>query len=89
MTEHTTQPKIGDKMPDGTIYAGISPDTGKAHVPTKNELSVLFNTPASRPTPATRCTPFRDPSISRARWQLKERDFLSCPISMIGRISRL
>jgi len=22
-------PKVGDKMPDGTIYAGISPDTGK------------------------------------------------------------
>jgi len=24
------EPKIGDKMPDGTIYAGISPDTKKA-----------------------------------------------------------
>jgi hypothetical protein len=23
-------PKIGDRMPDGTIYAGISPDSGKA-----------------------------------------------------------
>jgi hypothetical protein len=22
--------KVGDKMPDGTVYAGISPDTGKA-----------------------------------------------------------
>jgi uncharacterized protein DUF1566 len=22
-------PKIGDRMPDGTIYAGVSPDTGK------------------------------------------------------------
>jgi hypothetical protein len=22
-------PKVGDKMPDGTIYAGISPDTNK------------------------------------------------------------
>jgi hypothetical protein len=21
---------IGDKMPDGTVYAGISPETGKA-----------------------------------------------------------
>jgi hypothetical protein len=24
----STEPKIGDKMPDGTIYAGTSPDTG-------------------------------------------------------------
>jgi hypothetical protein len=24
------EPKPGDKIPDGTIYAGISPDTGKA-----------------------------------------------------------
>src|SRR4051794_158598 len=23
------EPEPGDKMPDGTIYAGISPDTGK------------------------------------------------------------
>lgn len=73
---------IGDKMPDGTVYAGISPETGKAmyatpadapltmkfnaakdyaqglnaqkahghedwHVPTKNELNVLFNNRAS------------------------------------------
>jgi Protein of unknown function (DUF1566) len=25
----TVSPEIGDEMPDGTIYAGISPDTGK------------------------------------------------------------
>jgi hypothetical protein len=72
----------GDKMPDGTVYAGISPDTGKAmyaapadafltmtfneakgyaqglntqeahghddwHLPTKNELNVLFNNRAA------------------------------------------
>jgi len=24
------KPEVGDKMPDGTIYAGISPDTGRA-----------------------------------------------------------
>lgn len=71
----------GDKMPDGTVYAGISPDTGKKmyampadasltmtfneakdhaqtqnmrkayghdewHVPTKNELNLLFNSRA-------------------------------------------
>jgi hypothetical protein len=75
-------PAPGDKMPDGTIFAGISPDTGKAmyalpadasltmtfnsakeyaqglnmqkahgrddwHVPTKNELNVLFNNRAA------------------------------------------
>jgi hypothetical protein len=75
-------PSPGDKMPDGTVYAGISPDTGKAmyaapadasltmtfngakeyaqdlitqkahghddwHVPTKNELNVLFNNRAA------------------------------------------
>jgi hypothetical protein len=28
MTQKPDQPKIGDKMPDGTIFAGISPDTG-------------------------------------------------------------
>jgi hypothetical protein len=70
----TKDVQVGDKMPDGTVYAGISPDTGEkmyttpadapllcifnraghfaekldAHghhdwrVPTKNELSVLF-----------------------------------------------
>jgi hypothetical protein len=25
-----TEPQIGGEMPDGTIYAGVSPDTGKA-----------------------------------------------------------
>jgi hypothetical protein len=75
-------PAPGDKMPDGTVYAGISPDTGKGmyatptdayltmafneakeyaqdlnrqkalghddwHVPTKNELNVLFNNRAA------------------------------------------
>jgi Protein of unknown function (DUF1566)/Sulfatase-modifying factor enzyme 1 len=32
-------PEAGDKMPDGTIYAGISPDTGKA----------MYVTPADAP----------------------------------------
>jgi hypothetical protein len=31
--------KIGEKMPDGTVYAGISPDTGKA----------MYTTPADAP----------------------------------------
>ena len=29
MTETVTEAKPGGRMPDGTIYAGISPDTGK------------------------------------------------------------
>jgi hypothetical protein len=73
------EPKIGDKMPNGTVFAGISPDTNKPmyappadasqtmefnqatdyaakldahghkdwHVPTKNELNVLFNNRAA------------------------------------------
>lgn len=28
MTQTPTGPKIGDKVPDGTIYAGVSPDIG-------------------------------------------------------------
>jgi hypothetical protein len=35
----TTKPEIGDEMPDGTIYAGISPDTHKP----------MFATPADAP----------------------------------------
>jgi hypothetical protein len=34
-----TVPEIGDAMEDGTIYAGLSPDTGKA----------IFATPADAP----------------------------------------
>jgi hypothetical protein len=30
MTQKSTEPKIGQKMPHGTVYAGISPDTGTA-----------------------------------------------------------
>jgi uncharacterized protein DUF1566 len=36
-------PEIGDKMPDGTIYAGVSPDTGKA----------MYATPADAPLTST------------------------------------
>ena len=37
--------KPGDKMPDGTIYAGISPDTGKPMytTPLDAPLSMKFN----------------------------------------------
>ena len=75
-------PEVGDEMPDGSVYAGISPNTGKQmfampqdadvtksfneaakyaqklneektlghddwHVPTKEELNVLFNNRAA------------------------------------------
>lgn len=30
MTKSVTTLKIGSKMPNGTVYAGISPDTGKS-----------------------------------------------------------
>src|SRR5579872_840919 len=39
MTQTNTEPKIGDKMPDGTIYAGISPETNKP----------MYTTPADAP----------------------------------------
>ena len=38
-----SEPKPGDKMPDGTIYAGISPDTGKP----------MYTTPADAPLTMT------------------------------------
>jgi len=39
------EPKIGDKMPDGTIYAGISPDTNKPMYasPADASLAMRFN----------------------------------------------
>jgi hypothetical protein len=41
MTTRTpAESKVGDKMPDGTIYAGISPDTKQA----------MYATPADAPT---------------------------------------
>jgi hypothetical protein len=38
-------PAPGDKMPDGTVYAGVSPDTGKAMytTPTDASLTMTFN----------------------------------------------
>jgi hypothetical protein len=40
-----TAPQIGDKMEDGTVYAGISPDTGKAMyaTPADAPLTYTFN----------------------------------------------
>jgi Protein of unknown function (DUF1566) len=36
-------PEIGDEMEDGTIYAGISPDTGKELYTTKNDTYFTYN----------------------------------------------
>jgi Protein of unknown function (DUF1566) len=45
MTQPATAPKIGAVMPDGTIFAGISPDTGKAMytTPADASLRMKFN----------------------------------------------
>jgi len=37
------EPKIGDQMPDGTIYAGISPDTNKPMYATPADASLPFS----------------------------------------------
>ena len=41
----TAEPKIGDKMPDDTVYAGISPDTNKPMyaTPADASLTMKFN----------------------------------------------
>lgn len=43
--EAPTEPKVGDKMPDGTVFAGISPDTSKPMYVTATEasLTMTFN----------------------------------------------
>ena len=45
MTQQSNEPKIGNKMPDGTIYAGVSPDTGSPiyAMPTDAPLTLTFN----------------------------------------------
>jgi hypothetical protein len=39
------QPRVGDAMPDGTVYAGVSPDTGKPLYATPSDapLTYTFN----------------------------------------------
>jgi len=39
------EPKVGDKMPDGTVLAGISPDTNKPMyaTPADASLTMTFN----------------------------------------------
>ena len=36
------EPKIGDKMPDGTVFAGISPDTNKPMYATSADASLTM-----------------------------------------------
>src|SRR5947208_2132008 len=36
------KPQPGDRMPDGTIYAGMSPDTGKAMYTTPADASLTY-----------------------------------------------
>jgi hypothetical protein len=43
MTQQSAGPKPGDKMPDGTIYAGVSPDKGQP----------MYTTPADAPLTMT------------------------------------
>lgn len=44
-SEPATKPQIGDRMRDGTVYAGISPDTGKPMYTTPRDapLTYTFN----------------------------------------------
>jgi len=45
MTVQTIEPQIGERMPDGTIFAGISPDTHKKMytTPADTPLTMTFN----------------------------------------------
>jgi hypothetical protein len=42
MTQPTTASKIGDQMPDGTIYAGISPDTNQPMYATPSDAPLTM-----------------------------------------------
>jgi uncharacterized protein DUF1566 len=45
MTQPATEPRPGEKIPDGTVYAGISPDTKKLiyTMPADAPLTMTFN----------------------------------------------
>src|SRR5260370_41766213 len=43
----STEPKIGDRMPDGTVYAGISPDSGKAMYATPTDAPLTMKSKAA------------------------------------------
>jgi hypothetical protein len=42
MTPSISQQQPGDRMPDGTIYAGVSPETGKAMYTTPVDVLQLM-----------------------------------------------
>jgi hypothetical protein len=45
------QPKIGGKLPDGTVFAGISPDTNKPMYTTPEDASLTMTSTMPRNTP--------------------------------------
>jgi hypothetical protein len=67
MTEESAKLKIGDKMEDGTIYAGISPDTDKEMyaAPADEPLTLTFNKAKERAEELSKTTgkAYRVPSV--------------------------
>jgi hypothetical protein len=53
--------QVGDKMPDGTIYVGISPDTGNAMYTTPADAPLTYTLINSRPDRSSRFSPTRRP----------------------------
>ena len=43
MMRAEAMPQIGDKMPDGTVYAGLSPDTNKPMYTTPADAPLTYN----------------------------------------------
>ena len=41
--QRSEEPVIGDRMPDGTIFAGVSPDTGKPMYTTPADASLTMD----------------------------------------------
>ncbi len=37
-----SQPRVGARMPDGSIYAGLSPETGKAMYATESDCPLTY-----------------------------------------------
>ena len=48
MTEESKSLKVGDRMPDGTIYAGISPDTNRPMYLSPFDQFAFFDTQSLR-----------------------------------------
>jgi hypothetical protein len=64
----TSELRVGDKMKDGTIFAGISPDTGKEMyaAPADESLTLTFNKAKERAEELSKTTgkAYRVPSVS-------------------------